>query len=255
MQEVPPKAYHRHIPHHVNDSSEIPHSEKEVSFFEKQIVCIHHLLISKGYLPSLDAIRRAAEEVDGLSDAQQSSAENPVFFPNFLKGRLPEYGERRVLAVEKVFCEMGFITREELQQTPDEIAPDETRSDHTKIWSGSNLLDNDFPIGRYSPHIDKKAYPKPRYSPGDSVQVAPYPKPGHIRVPAYLLGKRGKIVSFQDMFSNPEDVAHLRSTVVRLPLYLVEFEMTEVWGDRCSQKSLRDKVRAEIYESWLSSLT
>ncbi|MEL7050249.1 MAG: SH3-like domain-containing protein [Cyanobacteria bacterium J06588_5] len=240
MQEIPPKTYHRHIPHNADDSAKIPHSEKDVGFFEKQIVCIHHLLISKGYLPSLDSIRRAAEEVDGLFDDQQSSADLPGFFPDFLKGRLPEYSERRVLAVEEVFCEMGFVTREELQQTPDEIAPDRVER---SVGVG---------VERFSPYIDKKTYPKPKYSSGDAVQVAPHSKPGHIRVPAYLLGKRGKVVSFQDMFSNPEDVAHLKSTVVRLPLYLVEFEMTEVWGDRCPRKSLKDKVKAEIYESWLS---
>ncbi|MEL6778460.1 MAG: SH3-like domain-containing protein, partial [Cyanobacteria bacterium J06597_16] len=160
------------------------------------------------------------------------------FFPDFLKARLPEYSERRVLAVEEVFCEMGFVTREELQQTPEAIA-EKTGSSH-----GLN-------IDRYSPHIDEKTYSKPKYTLSDSVQVAPHPKPGHIRVPAYLLGKSGKIVSFQGMFSNPEDVAHLRPTVVRLPLYLVEFEMTEVWGNSFAQKSLQDKVRAEIYEPWL----
>ncbi|MEO1396122.1 MAG: SH3-like domain-containing protein [Cyanobacteria bacterium J06634_5] len=242
MPEIPPKAYHRHIHHDANDRSVLPQSEKDVGFFEKQIVCIHHLLISKGYLPSLDSIRRAAEEIDGLFDRQQFSAD----IPNFLKGRLPEYGERRVLAVEEVFCEMGFITRAELQQTPDEIS-EETESS------------NDLTTNHYSPHIDEDTYPTPQYNLEALVQVMPHTKPGHIRVPAYLLGKIGKIVSFQGMFLNPEDVAHLKSTVVRLPLYLVEFEMAEVWGDspsgklrqRSAQTSLQDKVRAEIYEPWL----
>lgn len=257
MNEIPPKAYHRHIPHDADDTSAILNrregvqAEKDVGFFEKQIVCIHHLLISKGYLPSLDAIRRAAEEVDGLCDRQQSSADMPAsfpdFFPGFLKERLPEYGERRVLAVEEVFCEMGFVTREELHQTsaqtPDEMAKSET----TQAWADAAPKQNP-----YSPQIDDKAYPNPKYSFGDSVQVSSQAKPGHIRVPAYLFGKSGKIVGFQGMFSNPEAVAHLRANVVRLPLYLVEFEMMEVWGDRCTQRSRKDTIRAEIYEPWLS---
>lgn len=256
MQKIPPKAYHRHIPHNEDDSSAIlnrkdfanAQAEKDVGFFEKQIVCIHHLLISKGYLPSLDSIRRAAEEVDGLCDDQQRLADIPNFFPTFLKGRLPEYSERRVLAVEEAFCEMGFVTREELQQTPDEIV----ESDSTKTELGNDIESgNDIDIDRYSPLIDDKTYPNPKYNPGESVQVPLHSKPGHIRVPSYLLGKVGKVVSFQGIFSNPEDVAHLKPTVVRLPLYLVEFEMAEVWGQRCSQKNSQDKIRAEIYESWL----
>lgn len=233
MREIPPKDYHLHIPHDAEDDSAIEQTEKDIAFFEKQIISIHHIMISKGYLPSLDAIRRAAEEVDGLFDAGQL----PADFPQFLQGRLPEYGERRVLAVEEVFREMDFVNAEALQKAPEEI---ETSPSERDVLS---------PV--YTPEVDAATYPGPSYVVGDRVQVAAEVKPGHIRVPAYLLGKPGKISQFQGMFLNPEEVAHFRRTVVRLPLYLVEFDFVDVWEDACPERCIYDKLRAEIYEPWL----
>lgn len=91
MQEVPPKDHHLQIPHDAEDKSAIVQIEEDIAFFEKQIISIHHLMISRGYLPSLDAIRRAAEDVDGMFDANQLLAN----IPQCLQGKLPEYGARR----------------------------------------------------------------------------------------------------------------------------------------------------------------
>lgn len=237
MKEIPPKDYHLQIPHDAGDTSAIGQTEKDIEFFEKQIISIHHIIISKGYLPSLDAIRRAAEEVDGLFDSGQLSAD----IPDFLQDRLPEYGERRVLAVEEVFREMGFVSPEDLQKAPDEIE--------------TTTSERDVPSPVYMPVVDTATYPTPSYAVGDCVQVATETKPGHIRVPAYLLGKNGKISQFQGMFLNPEDVAHFKALVVRLPLYLVEFELEHIWGDGCPKRGIHDKLRAEIYETWLSKST
>ncbi|MEL7227993.1 MAG: SH3-like domain-containing protein [Cyanobacteria bacterium J06576_12] len=70
-----------------------------------------------------------------------------------------------------------------------------------------------------------------------------------------MLGKAGKIVNFQGMFRNPEDVAHFKPTVLQLPLYLVEFEFVTVWGKACPARCMGDTIRAEIYEPWLSLIT
>lgn len=240
MTEVSPKAYHQHIPHDPDDGEPISTEEEILGFFEKQITSIHNLMRAKKQLPSFDSVRRAAEEIDGRFTAKIFSAD----VPKFLQNRLPEYGERRILAVETVLCELGYLTREELRQ-------------------GFDLLDRGAACivptqdleptaqGDYTPEIDTETYGEPRYQTGDLVQVMAQPKPGHIRTPVYLLGKKGKIANFQGLFTNPEDLAHFKSQVLCLPLYLVEFDMVEVWEEQCPQKSLKDKIRIEIYEPWL----
>ncbi|MEM9004779.1 MAG: SH3-like domain-containing protein [Cyanobacteria bacterium P01_F01_bin.86] len=233
MNDIPPKSYHQQIPHDPEDHSSIPRQEKDISYFEKLIVSLHNLMRTKKQLPSFDAVRRAAEEVDGLFAAKDL----PADIPSFLRHRLPEYGERRVLAVETVLCELGYVSRDALSQEP------EVQNDHNS---------NQLPFETdYAPTIDKETYREPRYLPGDLVQVATHSQPGHIRTPVYLLGKKGTVIRLQGMFLNPEDLAHFKSQVLQLPLYLVEFEMLDVWGDRCPARSLKDKMRIEIYEPWL----
>ncbi|MEM8809626.1 MAG: SH3-like domain-containing protein [Cyanobacteria bacterium P01_G01_bin.38] len=242
MPEIPPKAYHQKIPHDPNDGEPIRTEEKGISGFEKQITSLHNLMRAKQQLPSFDAVRRAAEEIDGRFTTKDFS----VDIPEFLQNRLPEYGERRILAVETVLCELGYLTREELRQGFDTV---DRNSDHDPE-STQTIQTID-----YSPEIDTETYGKPRYHPGDLVQVMKQPNPGHIRTPVYLFGKQGKIANFQGLFLNPEDLAHFKPSVLRLPLYLVEFKMTDVWGDRCPTRSLKDKIRLEIYEPWLTPLT
>ncbi|MEM1253904.1 MAG: SH3-like domain-containing protein [Cyanobacteria bacterium P01_H01_bin.21] len=240
MKEVAPKAYHQPIPHNPEDQESISTVEETVSFFEKQIVSIHNLMRAKQQLPSFDSVRRAAEEIDGRFDSQTFS----VDIPAFLRSRLPRYGERRILAVETVLCELGYLTREELRQGFKQA---------NKTDDSASL--QQVPDIPYSPEIDQDTYAKPGYAVGDWVQVVDQIKTGHIRTPVYVLGKRGKVAHLQGLFLNPEDLAHFKPRVLQLPLYLVEFEMVEVWGDRCPQRSRRDKLRVEIYEPWLKPLS
>lgn len=233
MKELIPKEYHQHIPHNPSDQTVISRAKKDIQSFEKRIISLHSVLIAKGYLPSLDPIRRAAEEIDGIFALGELSTNVPAF----LQSRLPKYGERRILAVETILCEMGLLTRAEIAQA----------KDLEGVVSPSPL-----PERTYSPDINETACPKPQYNVGDLVQVSSQTKPGHVRTPVYLLGKQGKIVDFRGMYLNPEDIAHFKATVFRLPLYLVEFDLSEVWGQTCPQRSIGDKTRVEIYEPWLS---
>ena len=117
MKEVRPKAYHQHIPHDPEDRTSLDTEEHDISFFEKQITSLHNLMRAKKQLPSFDSVRRAAEEIDGRFTAKDFS----VDIPEFLRNRLPEYGERRILAVETALCELGYLTREELRQRFDSV--------------------------------------------------------------------------------------------------------------------------------------
>ena len=236
MFEVPPSTYHQPIPHDPDDQSPIIRQEGHISFYEKQIVALHNLMRAKKQLPSFDSVRRAAEEVDGQFAAQAFSDE----IPDFLKHRLPDYGERRVLAVERVLQDLNYVSREELKQSFTALDDTDACQFPAKV--------------AYQPETNEATYAIPQYQVGDLVQVIPHDKVGHIRTPVYLRQKKGIIQGLQGQYLNPEELAHFKSPVFRLPLYLVEFEMLEVWGDRCPIKSLKDKLRVEIYEPWLSPL-
>lgn len=237
MREIPPQEYHRQIPHDSGDHSDINLDEKDISFFEKRIISIHNLMIRKGQLPSLDPIRRAAEEVDGIFAEHDYSAYRVADIPTFIQGKLPEYGERRVLAFQTILCELGILSPAELNTTD----IDATSKNSAEIFSE--------PV--YQPAVEEISIDSALYKTGDLVKVVTTAKSGHIRAPVYLLGKRGKIVNIQGRFLNPEDVAHFKEKVLRLPLYLVEFSLAEIWGDSCPSKSCKDKVRVEFYEHWL----
>jgi hypothetical protein len=228
---IPPKKYHRHISHDIHDTRSIGQREKDIKFFEKHINALHSLMIQKGQLPSMDPIRRAAEEVDGMF-ATQSLPDN---VPEFLRQRWPEYSERRVLAVEIVLCELGYLS------------PDELQWRHTEPQSQPEQV-------AYGPSMDDETYRNPGYALGDWVQIRSRATPGHIRTPTYLLGKQGRIANIQGHFPNPEDIAHFQQPVLVLPLYLVEFAMAEVWGVACPARSRNDKLRVEIYEPWLTNV-
>lgn len=242
MCEIPPKKNHRQIPHNPTDSSSIDQSELDINIFEKRIISIHNLMIQKGYLPSLDPIRRAAEEVDGIFESKLFSSDIIFDLPDFLLDRLPKYGERRVLALETVLLELGFFSREDLKNE------DENYLSFDKSGKVMSRI-------AYTPYVEELNQGELGYQVGDWVEVVSLGKKGHIRTPVYLLRKKGKVVSLQGSFLNPEDVAHFKKKVTRLPLYLVEFVLEDVWGKLCPDNSKNDKIRVELYEHWLTKLS
>lgn len=231
MPVIPPKRNHRQIPHDPHDRRPIHPQETDIKFFEKHINSLHSLMIQKGQLPSMDPIRRAAEEVDGLFASQNFASE----VPDCLQNRWPDYSERRVLAVEIVLCELGYLTPDELQRGQAETTP-----------AASKIA--------YTPDLEETPPQGPQYAMGEPVQIRADAPPGHIRTPVYLLGKRGRIANIQGQFPDPVAIAHFHETVSVLPLYLVEFDMTEVWGAACPTRSRNDTLRVEIYEPWLTPI-
>jgi nitrile hydratase len=248
MDEVLPTRYHLHIPHDPRDTSEISLAEEDIHPFEKQIIAIHNLMRLKNQLPGLDPIRRAGEEVDGMFFNQIF----PETIPESIQNRLPSYGERRVLAVESVLCEMGILSRDELasaQHTPQDPQRQEPAP---TVNSSAMAPSTTSPSDGYQPTIDLETFKAPQFQPGEQVRVISEAKPGHIRTPIYLLGKPGVIIRLQGLFLNPEDIAHYHSTVYMLPLYLVEFKLQDVWEGHSRHCNPNDTIRVEIYEPWLS---
>ncbi len=225
---------HQHIPHDPLDRSPIDWSEKPIAAYEKRMIALHNVLISKALFPGLSPIRRAAEEVDG----KFATGQLPENIPQSLSDRLPTYGERRVLAMEAILCEAGWIQKHELEQeNPNSSSPTPTQDQQSVEGISLEVSDQTAP---------------PQYQVGDWVRVQVVAKPGHIRTPLYLLGKQGIVRQIQGIFKNPEELAHLIQPVHQLYLYLVEFEMPEIWGELCPADVQRDTLSAEFYEPWLS---
>ncbi len=88
-----------------------------------------------------------------------------------------------------------------------------------------------------------------KFSPGDSVRVRTGNPPGHIRTPAYIRGKSGRVVSVHGEFRNPESLAYGGPGLPKQPLYLVGFRQTEIWSRYPG--SPRDTLFVDIYEHWL----
>tara|TARA_Y100000590_G_scaffold329429_1_gene374131 strand:- start:569 stop:868 length:300 start_codon:yes stop_codon:yes gene_type:complete len=84
---------------------------------------------------------------------------------------------------------------------------------------------------------------------GDFVKVKDLNLEGHLRTPAYLRDKIGRVELVHGFFKNPEKLAYGKPGLPRLPLYLVEFKQKEVWPDYTG--GLLDSISADLYEHWL----
>ena len=87
-------------------------------------------------------------------------------------------------------------------------------------------------------------------APGTPVRVRVMMPPGHVRTPAYLRGKTGRVERVLGPFGNPEQLAY-GQPAERLPLYRVRFRMGDVWPDAPVPE---DTLDAEIYAHWLEAL-
>jgi nitrile hydratase len=89
-----------------------------------------------------------------------------------------------------------------------------------------------------------------RFKPGDAVLVKADERPGHMRTPAYVRGRRGWIERVHGEFRNPEQLAYGQDGLPRKPLYLVGFRQVDLWPQRYTE-SPADHLYVDIYEHWL----
>lgn len=84
---------------------------------------------------------------------------------------------------------------------------------------------------------------------GDRVTVVDLKKPGHVRTPDYILGHTGEVVQFCGLFLNPEDLSVGNTGGPAVPLYRVQFPMSQVWPE--PPRHPGDTLCIEIYGHWL----
>jgi nitrile hydratase subunit beta len=118
------------------------------------------------------------------------------------------------------------------------------------------------PPGRDLPKVDEQVLrylregdsPKrkrsaaPKFEVGDRVSVKDVHPVDHTRLPGYLRGKTGKVTLVYDdayayFFSTgPDGIGEA------MPVYVVEFDPVELWGEMCEPKSV---IYADLFEVYL----
>jgi ribosomal protein L21E len=90
-----------------------------------------------------------------------------------------------------------------------------------------------------------------RYRPGDRVRVSSRSPIGHYRVPMYLRGRTGVVVSTLDrsLIDNEEE-GFGRNAGLRGFYYRLSFLMVEIWLSYTGAP--QDELRIEMFETWLS---
>ena len=90
-----------------------------------------------------------------------------------------------------------------------------------------------------------------RFKTGDRVIVKFEDRPGHLRTPWYIRGKRGWIERVYGDFLNPELLAFGKDGLPKKTLYLVAFDYGDVFGN---PRRTKDKILVDIYDHWLDPL-
>src|SRR5205823_3734186 len=86
---------------------------------------------------------------------------------------------------------------------------------------------------------------EPRFQPGDRVRVRVDAPARHIRTPAYIQGKTGRIEAVHGAFRNPESRAYGGEGLPKQFLYLVGFNLNEVWGREEARP--QDRLLIDLY--------
>ena len=89
----------------------------------------------------------------------------------------------------------------------------------------------------------------PAFSVGDRVRVHDKTPPHHHRTPTYIKARRGRVVELIGAYLNSETRAYGENGLPELPMYRVEFDMTELWSEYTSSSA--DKVWIDLYEHWI----
>lgn len=89
-----------------------------------------------------------------------------------------------------------------------------------------------------------------RFQPGDLVRVGDAEMDTHHRTPAYIKGRVGRVHALSGLYPDPETLAYGADGLPVRDLYLVAFDMKDLWGERYSGPS-GDRLLVDVYEHWL----
>ena len=134
------------------------------------------------------------------------------------------YYERSLTSLATLLVEKGVVTREELEQRAQGY----------------------FPLAASSAAGRTNAAARHRFQPGDRVRVKTEHLPGHIRMPGYIRGKIGVVVSESPAYPFPDAHAH-GIEAENEPTYDVRFRSEELWPNS-AESAL---IHVGVFQSYL----
>jgi nitrile hydratase subunit beta len=138
------------------------------------------------------------------------------------------YYERSLTSLATLCVEKGVFTRAELERRAGGAVP----------------LASAAAPGR------SNAAGRARFSPGERVRVKHDSVPGHMRLPGYIRGKTGVVVSESPPYPFPDAHAHGVAADDE-PTYDVRFHSHDLWGDSCDAAL----VHVAVFQSYLEKDT
>jgi nitrile hydratase len=118
------------------------------------------------------------------------------------------YYERSLTSLATLLVEKGIVTREELERRAEGI----------------------FPLAAPNGTGRTNVLTRERFKPGDRVHVRTDYVPGHVRMPGYIRGKTGVVVSESPAYPFPDAHAHALEAQDE-PTYDVRFRSEDLWPD------------------------
>jgi nitrile hydratase len=134
------------------------------------------------------------------------------------------YYERSLTALATLCVEKGIVTREELERRAQGV----------------------FPLAAPSAPGRTNLPARERFKPGDRVRVRLDYVPGHVRMPAYIRGKTGVVVSESPAYPFPDAQAHNLESVDE-PTYDVRFRSEDLWPNSADSAL----VHVGVFQSYL----
>jgi nitrile hydratase len=134
------------------------------------------------------------------------------------------YYERSLTSLATLLVEKGLVTQEELERRA----------------QGS------FPLSAPGATGRSNVPTRERFKPGDRVRVRADSIPGHVRMPAYIRGKEGVVVSESPPYPFPDAHAH-GVPAEDEPTYDVRFRSEDLWPDAADSAL----VHVGVFQSYL----
>ncbi|MDH4847972.1 nitrile hydratase subunit beta [Pseudomonas sp. BN605] len=157
-------------------------------------------------------------------------------------------------AIEELCVRDGHVTREELEQRKQAILSGQTKFPEYAGAFDQQVVDKLIAGARKIAYVGLEARrpDQPQsFAIGSKVRARTLAVPGHTRLPRYLWGKVGVILSYSGTYPLADTVAHRRGEHAQ-PTYAVRFEGSEIWGDSAEPNT---SITIDLYECYMDPVT
>jgi nitrile hydratase len=195
------------------------------------------------FVPNTDKFRHAIERMDPVEYLTAG------YYGRWLRAietRLVEAGELERGAVDRLAHELAAKGVVPGGNAPAPATPSTSSVAAQATAPAPSESTTARPKSRYRRDVDRP----PRFAVGDAVVARADHPAGHTRLPRYVRGKAGRIVSVYDAYVFPDTNAHDRGEQPQ-HLYCVAFDGRELWGADAEPGT---NVRLDLFESYLQPL-